>query len=36
MVTHNPELEAYGDRIIYIGNHKIEQQIVKFKFKKID
>lgn len=28
MVTHNPELECYADRIIYIGNHIIENEII--------
>lgn len=28
MVTHNPDLECYANRIIYIHNGLIEKQII--------
>ena len=28
MVTHNPDLECYANRIIYINNGLIEKQIL--------
>ena len=36
MVTHNPDLECYANRIIYIHNGLIEKQIINTRQCKYD
>lgn len=36
MVTHNPDLECYSDRILYVQDGQIKRQIVNKRQHKID
>eukprot|EP00919_Chromeraceae_sp_WS-2016_P051170 GHVR01121375.1.p1 GENE.GHVR01121375.1~~GHVR01121375.1.p1 ORF type:complete len:150 (-),score=34.36 GHVR01121375.1:49-498(-) len=36
MVTHNPDLECYADRIIYMRDGKIERQVINSRQRRLD
>jgi putative ABC transport system ATP-binding protein len=36
MVTHNPDIECYGDRILYVQDGKFVQQAVNTQQSKLD
>lgn len=36
MVTHNPDLECYADRILYVEDGQFKKQVINKKQRRID